>query len=217
MPARAKTTTRRLALLLALLLLSPRSFASPLPPLVLAAQSANGKWLVTVDFELAPPQDSGGGRRILRTTYHVLSQERFLNSNRDRLDAPGALWSERWFLNRSAADERGARVWPIISDDGQTLVLINMTAPFTKSTVLSIYQEDRLRGRFVRTYVLENLWPAEKIDPKLTDFGYTPQWSAGGHFSFSDDCKDLLYRTQWGTSLTIRLSDGVINPQPASK
>lgn len=135
----------------------------------------------------------------------------------DRLDAPGALWSERWFLNRSAADERGASVWPIISDDGQTLVLINVAAPFANSTVLSIYQEDRLRGRFVRTYTLENLWPAKKIDPKLTDFGYTPQWFAGGKFSFSADCKDLLYRTPWGTSVTIRFLDGVINPQPASK
>lgn len=186
--------------------------ASAPPPVMRAALSANGEWLVTVDFELAPPQDSGGGRRVLSTTFRVAHRDPFLNGSRDLLTAPGTLWSERWSLTLSGADSPGAARWPIISDDGRTLLLVRVTTASPDLPVFSIFRHEQLRGKFIRSYTLNNLWPAEKIPRDLMDKGYTPMWFVGSRFHFSADGTILFYVDQWSGTRRIRLSDGVMLP-----
>ena len=219
MRPRLTSILRHLALLAPIFATDHNAPASPLIPLILAAQSANGQWLVTVNHELAPVQNTVGGRTILSTTFYVLQREPFVNSSRDLLRAPGALWSERWLLTLPAADSAAPPRWPVVSDDGQTLILVTVSAPSPDTPVLAIYRETQRsgevnHGELVRSYPLRDLWPAERIDTHLINFGNTPQWFAGGQFSFSADSRDLLYRTPWGNTLVIRLSDGLINPQP---
>lgn len=204
----------------ALCLVAPAVSASAPPPLILAAQSANGQWLVTVNHELGPAENAAGGRTIRSTTFSIVHREPFINSSRDLLRAPGALWSERWLLTLPAAESAAPPRWPILSDDGRTLVLVTVTAPFPDLPVLAIYRENQKagevnHGELVRSYSLQNLWPADRIRPQI-DMGYTPQWFAGGEFLFSADNQNLLYRTPWGNTIVIRLSDGVINPQGAA-
>jgi len=191
----------------------PKLIASPLPPNVRASRSTNGRFLVLTEREYDNPNPHAV-RKIVRTTYQVLETETFINS-KDRLYTPAPLWSDSALSWQITPDEKdGIRIfWPLISNDGQSLVLVGVMPAFPGSEVLRIYRKKIYEGNLVRSFQLADLWTESEINPggkkifMVTDA--TPQWFAGGSLAFSSDDQMLIYRTQWGDQLKIRLSDGV--------
>ena len=191
------------------------STASPLPPNVMASRSANGRFLVLTQREL-DSSDQNGGRRIIRTAYQVYESEPFSNT-KDRLSAPVPFWSDSAFSWRLTLEgHEGRRVfWPMISDDGNTLVLVAVTVPMRGEPVLQIYRKQNHAGVLIRTLEISDLWTSSEIDPQpnsvvmFTDA--SPEWFSGGSLAFATDNQSLLYRTQWNDHLQIRLSDGSVS------
>src|ERR1039457_125047 len=109
-----------------LILLPSLGVASPLFPDVRASRSMNGKYLVVVEQTFDNP-DPSAVRRVLRSTYVVLKSEPFTNS-RDRLQTAASFWSAfGWQV--TPGGKASQRVFlPLISDDGQTLVLVGVGA-----------------------------------------------------------------------------------------
>lgn len=190
--------------------------ASPLPPNVRASLSTNGRFLVLTEREYDNP-DSHVVRRIVRTTYQVMEAETFINNSRDRLNTPATFWSDSAFSWQVAPEGNDAirPFWPLISNDGQSLVLVAITAAVPGVPVLEIYRKKTFEGSLVRSFQITDLWSANEVDPDgkgifmVTDA--TPKWFAGGFLEFSPDNRALTYRTQWNDRVSIRLADGVIS------
>jgi hypothetical protein len=186
--------------------------ASPLAPNVTASLSTNGRFLVVTERQYDNP-DPHVVRRILRTTYRVMETEAFLNS-KDRLSSPARFWSDRWQVTIDGND--GSRVfWPLISNDGESLVLIGVTWASPGTTALKIYRKAIPEGILIRSVPITDLWTSGRLDPegrgvvKFTDA--SPEWFAGGSLAFSQDDRMLLYSTQWGDCLSIALADGAVS------
>jgi hypothetical protein len=207
-----------LATMLLVLLLSITSaklVASALPPNVRASRSTNGRFLVLTETEYDNP-DPRAVRRIVRTTYQVMEAEMFIN-RKDRLVTPAPFWSESalsWQITPEGND--GVRVfWPLVSNDGQSLVLVGITAAVPGGAVLKIYRKKMFEGSLVRSFQITDLWTANEVDPHgkriFTVTDATPEWFAGGFLAFSPDDQTLIYRTQWNDRVSIRLADGMIS------
>lgn len=199
--------TYLIALTIICLTIPFKTFASPPPPVVRASISKNGRFLVVTEWEFENPNDQI--RRIKRTTYTVMEIESFIN-NKDRLNAPVPFWSERWHVTLDTWN-----FWPMISDDGHSLILIGVTFPFGNQSVLKIYRaKNCCETELVRDYKIADLWSKERVDSAggkyhvFTDA--SPQWFSGGTFTFSEDGKSLIYRNQWNEVLQIKLADGAI-------
>jgi hypothetical protein len=193
---------------------STRLIASAPPPVIRASRSVNGRFLVVTEYEYENPNDEI--RRIRRTTYRVLETEFFIN-DKDRLSAPVSFWSESaggWEVTLEGLEGK-QMFWPMITDNGQSLILVGVTAPGPTQTVLKIYRRKSYKGELVRSYQLTDLWTAKQINPDdkriimVTDA--TPLWFAGGTLAFSHDDQQLIYRNQWNDELRISLADGVIS------
>jgi hypothetical protein len=67
----------------------------------------------------------------------------------------------------------------------------------------------------VRSFQITDLWTAGELDPSGKGiFGChdaTPEWFAGGSLAFSQNDRNLIYRTQWNDQLKISLVDGVVS------
>jgi hypothetical protein len=145
-----------------------------------------------------------------------MEAETFINS-KDRLNTPAPFWSEStlsWQITPEGND--GIRVfWPLISNDGQSLVLVGVTAAVPGGAVLKIYRRNVFEGSLVRSFQITDLWTANEVDPDgkgiFTVTDATPKWFAGGFVTFSADDQILIYRTQWNDRVSIRLADGVIS------
>ncbi|MBB5317851.1 hypothetical protein [Tunturibacter empetritectus] len=193
---------------------SHKIFASALPPNVHASSSVNGRFLVVAEWEYENPNDKL--RRIRRTTYKIMETESFINS-KDRLTSPVKFWSDSaWSWEVTLEGLEGKRIfWPMISDDGKSLILIAVTAPIPGQPVLEIYQRNDHKGQLIRSYQITDLWTPKQVDPDgrglfiFTDA--TPEWFAGAILSFSSDGQQLIYRNQWNEVLRIRVDDGVIS------
>jgi len=189
--------------------------ASALPPNVRASSSTNSRFLVLTEREYDNP-DPHAMRRIVRTTYQVMESETFING-KDRLTTPASFWSESalsWQVSPEGND--GIRVfWPLISNDGQSLVLVGLTAAVPGGAVLKIYRKKIFEGSLVRSLQITDLWTAKEVDPDgkgiFTVTDATPNWFAGGFLAFSPDNQILIYRTQWNDRVSIRLADGAIS------
>lgn len=184
------------------------------PPVVRASRSTNGRFLVVTEREYDNP-DLRQVRRIVRTTYRVMEAESFSNNNQDRLSTPAPLWSESALSWQVTPEGNDGIFWPLISNDGQSLVLVGVTAAAPGRTVLKIYRKNMFEGKLVRSFQITELWTVKEVDPDrkgvflVTDA--TPEWFAGGFLAFSPDDQRLIYRTQWKDRLSIRLVDGVIS------
>ena len=180
-------------------------FAGPLFPNVRASQSTNGKWLAVSQQTFGKP-DHNGVRDVLRTTYTVLRSEPFVNF-RDRLQTQAPFWSEGWHLTLSQG-----LFLPLISNDGQTLVLVAAGAAWKSGDqeVLRIYKQGFNTAKLVRAVRLSNVWTKEEIESHaiVSDMGDTPMWYAGGSLEFSADGRELFYRSRWNHRVTIELADG---------
>jgi hypothetical protein len=146
-----------------------------------------------------------------------LVAEKFVNS-KDRLDVPTSFWSdlswEGWQVTPDGED--GARVfWPLISNDGQSLVLVGLSSAsaVSRTTVLKIYRKNGHAGKLVGNLHLTDLWTGSELksDAPATETDATPMWFAGGSLAFSPDNRILIYRSRWNDVVRIRLIDGTLS------
>lgn len=183
-------------------------WADPLFPTVKAATSANGKFMVTIEFEYLNPRQTV--RTVKRVTYHVLEREEFIN---DKFTTKNPFWSDDWDVTLPEGQEIPSL--PFISNDGKYLVLVSVEAPFSDATVLRIYREQRYGGEdSVRTYKLKDIWTADELKAHalLVSLG-RPQWFAGSTLGFSADDSAFLVKMPWGREARLDLTGGANHAQ----
>lgn len=190
--------------------------ASPLPPDVKAATSANGRFLVVAEYKYENPDVPIG--RIAYVTYSVLEREEFINA-KDKPGSSSTYWSESaesWSFTLSFKQSGSA--WPLISNDGKHVILFAVVPPVGgEQQVLSLYEKKNFKGLMIRSYKLKELWSPIQIDPSgkgivmVTDA--TPEWFAGSMFDISTDDRKLIYKTRWGNTMQIDLHDGAVTAE----
>jgi len=205
-----------------ILAISLPAVAGPLFPCPRATSSSNGQFLVLADVAVKP--GPGVGATVLSISFQVFPKENFINA-RDKLSTPATYWTDwaRWTVvlrPDQLHSEPGCRV-PLISEDGQFLVLLLQIGPVSADEpVLQIYRRDHKtregassmnQGAFVKGLSLKVLWPTKKLPSSgmiWTDESL--QWFAGGSFAFSSDSRQLIHKTRWGNTARINLMDGSI-------
>ena len=207
------TIAVRLVLLALVCTACGRGNAGPLLPTVRASSSPNGRFLVMIEstYDKTGPV----AKTPVRTRYEVLEVERFINE-RDRLNAPATFWSDSalsWTVTQSWAGA-SETFWPIVSDEGQFLVLIGVGPAFPNTTALEIYRKNCHtrqdvancdEGSLVRAYTVGEL--GKGTERSVMSGG--PQWFAGGSVGFSADGTMLVVRTD-AIRVRIRLVDGLV-------
>ena len=191
--------------------------ASPLTPSVRSAISANGRFLVYADIHSEPTGDRSGSQLIRGVIYRVLTR-REPASGGQWINAPGAFWTsfaEDWSVS---LDGPQSLLWPLISDDGKSLILLSPSTPDDQTTVLRVYRRTQQQGAYVlHSYTLKDFWTAHEINPSgnhsliITDA--TPLWFTGGSFAFTQP-GELSYTNQWHETTKIDLATGVTVRRP---
>ena len=191
-------------------LFTARVFASPLPPLIRAATSNNGQFLVVATLKLGPAGE-GGGQMILGETFEINARETFVYT-KGRLTAPNKYYLPDLGWKIELPRQIGfIAPWPIVSDDGSTLILVGVSPPMSGMKLLAIYKRDGRGGKLLRSYTVDDLWslrPGEKRTEVVTDG--TPEWFDEGKFSFSDDGEMLLYTDKEHGAIRLSLKDGTV-------
>jgi hypothetical protein len=198
--------------------------ASALFPCVRAVSSANGNFVVIVDAPFEPEQGKAPSRTI---SLNVLPRETFINE-KDELLAPATYWTDRtiWsvVLDTSRMFNEPECPLPLITDDGEFLVLLRTGPAFAEDAVLRIFGrrdhpggtmgEGPDQGVFNKGIPLAKLWPPTKLAEiaGLWNDG-TPEWFAGGTFKFSSDCRFLIHKTRWRNTVRINLEDGSVSKE----
>jgi hypothetical protein len=195
--------------------------AAPLFPCIKAVASKNGNFLVLSDIQGGPGQGS-----VRRVSLQVFPKETFINA-KDKLTAPATYWAGRflWSLILDADimhDVQQPCLLPLITDDGEFLILLHTGPASPDGPVLRIYRRrdhpgDPLRegpdhGVFIKNLAIREIWIPDELaaQPNVwTD--HSPQWFAGGTFEFSSDSRQLVHRTPGGTTVRIYLPDGSVS------
>jgi hypothetical protein len=204
-----KPLSRLTSVAVSLLALTSAVWAGPLLPAVGAATSANGKFLVAMEFEYLNPDQQV--TTITRVSYRVFRREEFIN---DKFTATNPFWSHDWDVGMAYPKGEGIPL-PFISNDGKYLVLVSVTPPFSDFTVLRIYREHRYGGEdLLGTYKLKDIWTADelKAHANLTSTG-RPLWFAGSTLGFSANSSAFVVRTPWGREVRFDLNGGAIHAQ----
>jgi hypothetical protein len=204
-----KPLSRLTSVAVSLLALTSAVWAGPLFPAVGAATSANGKFLVAVEFEYLNPDQQV--TTITRVSYRVLRREEFIN---DKFTTTNPFWSYDWDVGMAYPKGEGIPL-PFISNDGKYLVLVSVTPPFSDFTVLRIYGEHRYGGEdLLGTYKLKDIWTADelKAHANLASTG-RPLWFAGSTLVFSANSSAFVVRTPWGREVRLDLNGGAIHAQ----
>jgi hypothetical protein len=184
------------------------AFASSLLPLIRTATSNNGQFLVVGTLKLGPAGE-GGGQTILGETFEVNARETFAYT-KGRLTAPNKYWVDSWEVELPRQIEFIAP-WPIISDDGSTLILVGVSPPVSGMTLLAIYKRDGRGGKLLRSNTVEDLWDLKPGEKRMDSiFDSTPEWFDNGHFSFSDDGGMLLYTDEEHGGIRFSMKDGTV-------
>jgi hypothetical protein len=184
----------------ALILLPTVGVAGQLFPDVRASSSANGKYLVVIEDKFDNPD--AGVRRVLERTYVVLRAEPFTG-----LQTATQFWSATGWQVTPA--ESASRIdLPMISNDGQTLVLILVNPPMGDPEVVKIYHWNGYTAKLLRGIKLSDLWTADEMKSYVIreDLGGTPMWYGGATLEFSSDDQELLYRSRWNDTVRIKLA-----------
>ena len=183
-------------------------FASPLPPLIRAATSNNGQFLVVATLKLGPAGE-GGGQMILGETFEINARETFVYP-KGRLTAPNKYYLPDLGWKIELPRQIGfIAPWPIISDDGSTLILVGVSPP--AGTLLAIYKRDGSGGKLLRSYTVDDLWSLKPGEKRMSVFfDFTPEWFDDGEFSFSDDGEMLLYTDKEHGVFRLSLKDGTV-------
>ena len=183
--------------------------ASAPPPLVKGSFSAHRRSLVIVSYQYGPSVDACGGHEIRSVTYEVLAP--FTPLPRHALHAPVTLLSSPWSVT---PPDRSLR-WPMITDDGTTLLLLDVTTVGPERRLISIYRHTGYGSTLVHTLSAADLWTQHEANPSGSDRwiifdDYQPLWFAIGALRFTDDDQDLLYTSPDRHKLRIHLADGTI-------
>ena len=198
-----KPLSRLASVALPLLALTSAVWAGPGFPSVGAGASANGNFLVAIEFEYLNPGQQV--RTITRVTYRVLRREEFIN---DKFTSTNPFWSNDWDV---ALPPQGEGIpLPFISNDGEYLVLVSVDPPFSDLTVLRIYRKHPYGGEnLLGTYKLKDIWTADELKAHAT-LGSTgrPLWFAGSTLGFSVDGGAFVVKTPWGSEMWLDLSGG---------
>ena len=184
------------------------AFASPLLPIIRAATSNNGQFLVVATLKLGPAGEDGG-QTILGETFEINGRET-LAYTKGRLTAPNKYWVDSWEVELPRQIEFIAPR-PIISDDGSTLILVGVSPPVSGMTLLAIYKRDGRGGKLLRSYTVEDLWDLKPGEKRMDGFfDSTPEWFDNGQFSFSDDGGMLLYADEEHGVIRFSMKDGKV-------
>jgi hypothetical protein len=199
--------------------------ASPLFPCPKAVSSTNGRFLVIVDVVTKP-----GASRIATVksvSFQIFPKEDFINA-KDRVLTANPYWTDwaRWKLVLGEKEIRSETTCPapLISDDGEFLVLLRTGPVFADDAAIRVYRWNHQvhegisstnKAAFVAGIPLRQLWPPDRLSStEMVWTDATPQWFAGGKLVFSDDNQQLVYSTQWGTSVRIQLTNGSVAKAP---
>ena len=221
---RVTTLTFFCVLFLVLLCGVPAS-AGPLFPCPSAVSSKNGSFLVLSDVQIHT--SPGNTAPVDTATLRVFPKLTFINSGQ-RINAPATYWAygPEWsvVLEGSQIFHGPDCLVPLITDDGEFLILLSTGAAFDNFPVLRIYRRrdhlgDPMRegpdhGVFIKEIALKEIWPADKLSESWND--HTPEWFAEGTFDFSPDSRMLIHQTRWSTTVLINLADGSISQHPFS-
>jgi hypothetical protein len=198
----------------------PCCASAPLP-CVKAVSSSNGTFLVITDAQLEG--DNAHGYRAKQVSLLVFHKEPFLNA-KDRVDSGATFWSDGpdWAVVLKESDVRPVPACPLalVTDDGEFVVVLGVHGEDLNDAALRIYRRrdhigDPLRdgpdhGVLVKRVSLSEIWPANRLSDVMDFNSGTPQWYAGGTFTFSSDSSELVHKTRWGTTVRIRMRDGAV-------
>ncbi len=224
---RLKVVLTSLAIVHLLLSCAPPVTAGAMSPCIKAVTSQYGHFLVITDMQVELAE--GNTRRVRQLSFQILPREDFINE-KDKMSSAATFWTDWtiWSVNLDAQDSADRRFTsfcplPLITDDGEFLVLLSSGPTFAEDTAMRIYRKrdhygDPVRegpdhGVFIKEVPLKELWPADKLEGDTIWLDHSPQWFAGGTFEFSPDCLRLIHRTRWGNRLNIKLLDGTISKQ----
>jgi hypothetical protein len=209
-----------LGLLLVIELNASSAHASALMPCITATLSANSRILVLNELTYDAP-DRTYPQDPRTSTFRVLRRE--VDSNEGlRLNGPDTYWADAlWSVAFTNRDRLIACPYALVTDDAEYLILV-VGGANPEGAALSIYRRRDHPGQprggsgpdhgvLVREIPLHDLWPPEQIPKMINDA--TPQWFAGGSFSFTSDDRTLIYKTRWGKTLLIDLVTGEIKHQ----
>lgn len=195
-----------------LLALSNLAFAGASPPCAKAVSSENGNFLVVSTVQREPIEGSKF-TRTARLTLDVFPKETFINA-KDSITSAAEFWAD-WPQWSVVFDSQYGRTipgcpLPLITDDGEFLILLNEGAIVFGDPALRIYRRQDHLGDLIRDIPLREIWPAARLpkDELVTD--ETPQWFGGGTFEFSANSQVLIDVTRWGNTVRINLLDGSV-------
>jgi hypothetical protein len=204
------------------------AFAGAGPPCVKAVSSSNGNFIVVSDFQLGPAgPEYGGAKTVQRVSLLVFPRENFINA-KGGVTSTAIFWTDflRWsvIIEPSGTRPIPGCPFPLITDDGEFLIVLSESAIDFGDPALRIYRrrdhpgeprpvgeprpEGPDHGIVVKDISLNEIWPPGHLPRLVSD--ETPQWFDGGTFEFSPDCRMLIHKTRWGNTVNINLPDGSI-------
>jgi hypothetical protein len=198
------------------------ALASAPPSCAKAASSGNGSFLVIRDFQLESTADRSRRIKIQQVSFQVLTKTEFLNDS-ERFTSGATYWEPLWDVVLTGNDQHPMPYCavPLVSDDGEFLVLLSEHAAGPDDSALWIYRRryhpgDRLgdgpeTSTLVKTVTLGEIWPVYKFPKVLMVTDSTPLWFSGGSFDFSENNRLLMHDTRSGNSVRISLSDGAVS------
>jgi hypothetical protein len=189
--------------------------AGALFPCARAVASANGDFVVILDDQLQP------GQSYAHERLSVFPREKFINA-KDELLTPAPYWTDReaWSMVLDSSRDLANCPAPLITDDGEFLVLLQTGPAFAATSVLRIYRRpdsgiaEAPHQTASINVALVKLWsPVQlaEINPLWHDG--TPQWFAGGTFKFSSDSQVLIYTTRWHNTVRVTLENGSVSTE----
>jgi hypothetical protein len=190
------TGATRAGLLLLVLTSSQLSFAGALMPCLKAAASKNGNSLVVVE------RQQGSGQISLR----VFPKENWVNA-KDKLNAPTVYWTDLMLWSIVLDPQRlnwESCPLPLITDDGEFLILLNRDPDIPDREALQIYRRrdhigDPIRegpdhGVFIKAVLFKEILQPDRIEANRVWTDESPQWFVGSSFDFSSDNRQLIYK-----------------------
>ncbi|MGI4831206.1 MAG: hypothetical protein ACRYFU_23910 [Janthinobacterium lividum] len=145
-------------------------------------------------------------------TLEVNGREPFNTAS--KLAAPNSYFADDsgWKVTIRSDSGLGPAPWPLISNDGETMILVNTIPPISNRPLLAIYRRNESGGKLLREYKVEELWTLKRGEEPFDGFSSgTPFWFAKGRFSFSPDQKSLLFVDETHGLLRLSLTDGTLS------
>lgn len=192
-------------------------------PCLKAAASNNGNFLVVSDLQIEPGPGNTG--KVRQVTFQIFPKENFINA-KDRTTSPSVFWGDwlQWSVVLDGGQKTNMQFTcplPLISDDGEFLVLLRTGPTFGSDAAIRIYRrrdhtgdpvkEGPDHGVLIREIPINEIWPKEKLEESSSWNDHTPEWFAGGTFEFSSDFRQLIHTTRWGTIVHVDLPAGSVS------